>query len=97
MAYPIKSSTTKHLIHRSIVSCFLMILCLVNAYCNGESEINSENVKLGDIQLHYKFAGKGTPIIFLHGGTSSSESWINYMNRFSDSYRVIAPDCRGQG
>lgn len=92
-----KKTTLKHFIHKSLVSCFLMILCLVNAYYNGESEINSKNVKLGDIQLHYKFAGKGTPIIFLHGGTSSSESWINYMNRFSDSYRVIAPDCRGQG
>ncbi len=87
----------KQLIMRLTLSCFLFISFLTSSYGRDDSVIQERFADLGEIQVYYKVAGKGTPIIFLHGGTSTSDSWEDYLNRFSDSFQVIAPDSRGQG
>ena len=52
---------------------------------------------LGEIGTYYRTAGSGVPIVFLHAGSVTSEAWADYLLRFTDSYRAIAPDSRGQG
>lgn len=49
------------------------------------------------IGLAYDDSGSGPPIVFLHGGWLSAESWIGQRERFKGNYRVIAPDFRGHG
>ena len=67
-------------------------------YANDrDSLIQSKYADLGEVSLHYKVAGTGVPIIFLHGGTSTSDSWEFYLRQFSDTYQAIAIDGRGQG
>lgn len=47
--------------------------------------------------LAYDDDGSGPPIVFLHGGWLSAESWAGQRERFGDEYRIVAPDLRGHG
>src|SRR5690242_1969231 len=51
------------------------------------------------VKIHYIDRGKGQPIVLLHGGTSSLESWVRtgVVDNLSKDYRVIAFDARGHG
>jgi pimeloyl-ACP methyl ester carboxylesterase len=42
-------------------------------------------------------AGKGRPLVFLHGLGWDHEMWLPFMTEFSGRYRVIAGDTRGHG
>lgn len=53
--------------------------------------------ELSDIRVYYESAGSGPPVVFLHGGFGSSETWDGYFPLLGQSHRVIAPDSRGQG
>ena len=50
-----------------------------------------------DIELYYREAGSGEPLILLHGNDESGEYFINQIEHFQSRYRVIAPDTRGHG
>ncbi len=50
-----------------------------------------------DIKLHYSEKGVGDPLILLHGNNESSDYFINQIEYFSKSRRVIAVDTRGHG
>jgi len=52
---------------------------------------------VGDISMYVEQYGKGEPIIFLHGGMGSANSWSYQVPVFSKIYRVITLDSRGQG
>ena len=60
-------------------------------------------VQANGIDIHYNEAGKGRPLILLHGGmVSSSPIWAGapvayatYMEQLTETFRVIAPDTRG--
>lgn len=55
-----------------------------------------ERIDLGDISMYLEQHGKGEPIIFLHGGMGSANSWGDQVEFFSKNYRVITPESRGQ-
>ena len=50
-----------------------------------------------DIELYYREAGSGEPLILLHGNGESGEYFINQIEHFQSRYRVIVPDTRGHG
>lgn len=50
-----------------------------------------------DIQLFYREAGHGTPLVLLHGNGENGSYFTHQFQHFSRSYRVIAPDTRGHG
>ncbi len=81
---------------RTVISMLLLFYVSGCLYAN-ETVMKEQYADLDGTSLYYKSAGAGVPIIFLHGGTSTSDSWRSYINKFSDSYIVIAPDSRGQG
>jgi pimeloyl-ACP methyl ester carboxylesterase len=49
------------------------------------------------VRLHYLVAGKGDPVVLLHGFAESSHMWLPLIARLSDKHMVIAPDLRGFG
>lgn len=58
----------------------------------------SKFVEANGLRLHYKeWSTKGPPLLFLHGITSSSDSWDAIAPSFVDDYRVMAFDLRGHG
>ena len=59
--------------------------------------VGSARVKLGDITMYFEVRGGGKPLILLHGGFGSADDWVNQVLVFSQDFRVITPDSRGQG
>src|SRR5215475_10398308 len=49
------------------------------------------------VRLHYLAAGKGEPIILLHGYAQNSHMWLPLMAQLARTNTVIAPDLRGFG
>lgn len=61
---------------------------------------HSEFSRFADIdgvRLHYQEKGVGTPIVLLHGFTSSTYSWKDVFEPLSKTFRVIAVDLKGFG
>lgn len=50
-----------------------------------------------EVQIHYWDKGEGDALVFVPGLTFSGEIFKQQMERFSDRYRVILVDPRGQG
>ena len=52
---------------------------------------------INSIQLHYVHAGRGVPLLMVHGYPLDHAVWQPQMNRLSDIAQVIMPDLRGFG
>src|SRR5436190_750978 len=49
------------------------------------------------VKLHYLVAGKGSPVILLHGYAQNSHMWRPLMKELAKTHVVVAPDLRGFG
>ena len=61
---------------------------------------NAEYSHFADIdgmRVHYQEKGTGTPLVLLHGFTSSTYSWKDVFEPLSKNFRVIAVDLKGFG
>jgi pimeloyl-ACP methyl ester carboxylesterase len=47
--------------------------------------------------LHLRTSGSGTPILFLHGWTSSHTVWRPLLEGLTPHHRLLRPDARGHG
>jgi pimeloyl-ACP methyl ester carboxylesterase len=59
--------------------------------------IQDRFASVGDVRLHYLVAGKGEPVLLLHGYAQNSHMWRPLMVELAKSHTVIAPDLRGFG
>lgn len=48
-------------------------------------------------KIHLVEKGNGTPVVLLHGWTSSHVSWLPFMDALAAHHRVLAWDARGHG
>ena len=56
------------------------------------------NLDLGDVTLHARDQGSGTPVVLLHGWPDTGDLWRHQVPALTMAgYRVIAPDLRGFG
>ena len=62
-----------------------------------KSAIESRTAEVNGIKLHYLFAGKGDPVILLHGYAQNSHMWRPLIPELAKTHTVIAPDLRGFG
>jgi pimeloyl-ACP methyl ester carboxylesterase len=53
--------------------------------------------KVNDILLHYVMAGRGDPVVLLHGWPQTWYEWRKIIPALAERYTVIAPDMRGLG
>lgn len=49
------------------------------------------------LNIYYEQYGAGEPLILLHGGTATVQSWQEQIPAFAEHFRVIALDSRGHG
>ena len=47
------------------------------------------------VRLHYLIAGKGDPVILLHGYAQTGHMWRPLIPRLAATHTVVAPDLRG--
>ena len=57
----------------------------------------SRFAEVNGTRLHYLIAGKGNPIILLHGYAQNSHMWRPLISELAKTNTVIAPDLRGFG
>jgi len=54
-------------------------------------------IQVEDLSIHYEIAGKGEPIVLLHGLSNNSKSWSRQIEGLKDHFTVIAWDAPGYG
>lgn len=54
-------------------------------------------VDAGGVRLRCLVAGKGDPVVLLHGYTQTSHMWLPLIEELSRDHMVVAPDLRGAG
>lgn len=54
-------------------------------------------ISVGDIEVNYEEAGKGIPLVLVHGLNGDLTGWVLIMPEFARHYRTIALDVRGHG
>ncbi len=57
----------------------------------------SKFAEINGVRLHYLVAGKGDPVVLLHGYAETSHMWLPLIAKLADKHTVIAPDLRGFG
>ncbi len=48
-------------------------------------------------KIHVKISGEGSPIIMLHGWTSSHQEWFPFLSTLTSKHRIYRWDARGHG
>ncbi|MEQ1588090.1 MAG: haloalkane dehalogenase [Cyclobacteriaceae bacterium] len=61
------------------------------------SRFDKKYIRINGKKMAYHRAGKGTPVLFLHGNPTSSYLWRNVIPFISGSHLCIAPDLIGMG
>ena len=56
-----------------------------------------EYVNAGGVRTYYETYGEGNPLVLLHGGLATSESWAMQTPALAERYRVYVPERRGHG
>ena len=51
----------------------------------------------GGVRIRYVVAGRGEPVVLIHGFSSSAEMWSGLIAGLARDYQVIALDCRAHG
>jgi pimeloyl-ACP methyl ester carboxylesterase len=56
-----------------------------------------EYVDIGDVNTWYDEDGSGEPLVLLHGGLCTNETWAAQTPVLAQRFRVVAPERRGHG
>jgi pimeloyl-ACP methyl ester carboxylesterase len=54
-------------------------------------------VEANGLRVYYEVHGEGEPLLLIHGGTATSQSWASHLPALTQRFRVFAPDSRGHG
>jgi pimeloyl-ACP methyl ester carboxylesterase len=73
---------------------FALITCLP---VHAQKRIEDRFANVNGVRLHYLIAGKGEPVILLHGYAQNSHMWRPLIPQLAKTNTVIAPDLRGFG
>jgi pimeloyl-ACP methyl ester carboxylesterase len=56
-----------------------------------------EYVNARGVRTYYEVYGAGAPLVLLHGGLATAESWAMQVPTLAEGYRVYVPERRGHG
>src|ERR1700712_5373933 len=84
---------------RAIVGVVLVVLSitLLSSAEAAAQAPQSRFAEVNGVKLHYLIAGKGDPVVLLHGFAETSHMWLPLIAKLADKHTVIAPDLRGFG
>src|SRR6266568_2157269 len=57
----------------------------------------SRRIRVGDIELACRIAGRGRPVVLVHGLACGQRMWFHQRRKLSDRHTVITYDLRGHG
>jgi pimeloyl-ACP methyl ester carboxylesterase len=81
------------------VAAMLVLALTINTTVQSQTRTGIEDrfAEVNGVRLHYLTAGKGDPVILLHGYAQTSRMWRPLMVELAKTRIVIAPDLRGFG
>jgi pimeloyl-ACP methyl ester carboxylesterase len=86
---------------RSIFAFFVAAIATLTipqaAFAQDKSAIQTRVTDVNGIKMSYLVAGKGDPIVLLHGFAETSHMWRPLIEQLAKNHEVIAPDLRGFG
>lgn len=56
-----------------------------------------EYLTVDGLRTYYEVLGEGEPVVLLHGGGVTADSWFGQLGALAGQYRVYAPERRGHG
>ena len=82
---------------RAIASVIWMALSVALIPSSGSfaQSLQSKFADVNGVKLHYLVAGKGDPVVLLHGFAETSHMWRPLIPKLADRRIIIAPDLRG--
>ena len=82
----------------SVVAILIVALttCLA-AQAQKRIDVGDRFATVNGVRLHYLIAGKGEPVLLLHGYAQNSHMWRPLIAELAKSHTVVAPDLRGFG
>ena len=81
----------------ALSSALLVMTLTIPTVAQAQTQISDRFVNVNGVKLHYLMAGKGDPVILLHGYAQNSHMWRPLMVEVAKTHTVIAPDLRGFG
>jgi pimeloyl-ACP methyl ester carboxylesterase len=75
----------------------MVALLAAQAAAAQDVKIESRFADVNGIRMHYLVAGKGDPVILMHGYAQNSHMWRPAMRELAKTHLVVAPDLRGFG
>jgi pimeloyl-ACP methyl ester carboxylesterase len=76
----------------------LLVLALTTTITvQAQRHISDRFANVNGVTLHYLIAGKGEPVVLLHGYAQNSHMWRPLIVELAKTRTVIAPDLRGFG
>ena len=76
----------------------LLALCALAVFGTASAQqVQSKFADANGTRIHYLQAGKGEPVLLLHGFAQTSRMWLPLIKELAKSHTVIAPDLRGYG
>jgi pimeloyl-ACP methyl ester carboxylesterase len=75
----------------------LMLSCALCTKALAAETIASRTAEVSGVKFHYLTAGKGAPLVLLHGYAETSRMWRPIIPRLAERFMVIAPDLPGIG
>jgi pimeloyl-ACP methyl ester carboxylesterase len=59
--------------------------------------IEAKTIKVDGLDVHYYTAGRGEPLVVIHGGGGDARTWWKNIAGLAEKYTVYAPDLPGYG
>src|SRR5882757_764030 len=75
----------------------LLVVALLDPGRASAQAPQDKFAEVNGVRLHYLIAGKGDPVVLLHGFAETSHMWLPLIAKLADKHTVIAPDLRGFG
>ena len=80
----------------------ITVFCLLPFLLIGQSKISFKKIDSGyaevnKTKLYYEIAGKGEPLVLIHGSFGDRRFWDLQFKKLSKKYKVIRYDIRGYG
>jgi pimeloyl-ACP methyl ester carboxylesterase len=77
------------------VASLVLVGSVVAAAARQQILIEERDADVNGVRLHYLTAGKGDPVILLHGFAQTSHMWRPLIRELAKTHLVVAPDLRG--
>ena len=80
-----------------LITSAALLFCLTSTAASQTHAVIEKNATVLGFKIHYLEAGKGTPVVLLHGLGGDGSRWAPNIGPLAASFRIIAPDQIGFG